>query len=119
MNNQFKIIDKQFISYYGGYGHLISNGNCKFWLWHDEAGSQKVCDTLNIIMEENEVLKSDLAEHMVDLNNCKGRCSALELENQELKQRVSELELLNDGLNYALKYIKRIDVEIDIGDDTE
>ena len=56
---RFKIIDKQFISYYGGNAHLISNGNCKFWLWHDESGSQKVCDKLNIIMEENEQLKKE------------------------------------------------------------
>lgn len=38
-------------------------------------------------------------------------------ENKQLKQRISELELLNDGLNYALKNIKKIDVEIDVGDD--
>ena len=68
--NRFKIIDKEFISYYGGNGHLISNGNCKFWLWHDESGSQKVCDKLNIIMEENEQLKK--------------RIKALEREVQEL-----------------------------------
>ena len=59
---RFKIIDKEFISYYGGNGHLISNGNCKFWLWHDESGSQKVCDKLNIIMEENEQLKKENKE---------------------------------------------------------
>ena len=35
-------------------------------------------------------------------------------ENKELKHRVAELELLNDGLNYALKYIRKIDVEIDV-----
>ena len=37
-------------------------------------------------------------------------------ENEQLKQRISELELLNDGLNYALKNIRKIDVEIDVGD---
>ena len=35
-------------------------------------------------------------------------------ENQQLQNRIKELELLNDGLNYALKYIRQIDVEIDI-----
>jgi len=40
-----------------------------------------------------------------------------EKENKQLKQRINELELLNDGLNYALKYIKKIDVEIEVNDD--
>ena len=62
IEKRFKIIDKEFISYYGGNGHLISNGNCKFWLWHDESESQKVCDKLNIIIEENEQLKKAAKE---------------------------------------------------------
>lgn len=66
---RFKIIDKEFISYYGGNGHLISNGNCKFWLWHDESESQKVCDKLNIIMEENEQLKKE-NERLKNWNKC-------------------------------------------------
>lgn len=36
-------------------------------------------------------------------------------ENDTLKHRIAELELLNDGLNYALKNIRKIDVEVDIG----
>ena len=60
-NKRFKIIDKQFISYYGGYAYLIGNGNFKFWLWHNESESQKVCDKLNSIMEWNDDLKSTLA----------------------------------------------------------
>ena len=35
-------------------------------------------------------------------------------ENHQLQNRIKELELLNDGLNYVLKYIRQIDVEIDI-----
>ena len=37
-------------------------------------------------------------------------------ENEQLKQRIKELELLNDGLKYALQNIRKIDVEIDVGD---
>lgn len=37
-------------------------------------------------------------------------------ENQQYKNRINELELLNDGLNHALKNIKQIDVEIDLND---
>ena len=37
-------------------------------------------------------------------------------ENEQLKQQIKELELLNDGLNYALQNIRKIDVEIDVSD---
>ena len=37
-------------------------------------------------------------------------------EDERLKQRIKELELLNDGLKYALQNIRKIDVEIDVGD---
>ena len=85
---RFTIIDEQFISYYGGTGHLISNGECKIWLWHSKEESQKVCDKLNNVLDENE----------------------------QLKQRIKELELLNNSLNYALQNIRKIDVEIDVRD---
>ena len=44
------------------------------------------------------------------------KCHNLEEENEQLKQQIKELELLNDSLIYALKYIRKIDVEIDVGD---
>lgn len=61
-NKRFKIVDEQFISYYGGTGHQISNGECGFWLWHSKTESQKVCDKLNNILDENEQLKKQLKE---------------------------------------------------------
>ena len=57
---RFKIVDEQFISYYGGTGHKISNEECGFWLWHNKIESQKVCDKLNNILDENEQLKKDV-----------------------------------------------------------
>ena len=57
---RFKIVDKQFISYYGGTGYKISNEECGFWLWHNKNESQKVCDKLNSILDENEQLKKEL-----------------------------------------------------------
>lgn len=91
--NRFKIIDKEFISYYGGNGHLISNGNCKFWLWHDESGSQKVCDKLNIIIEENEQLKETNKDlrYTIELNNQDDYIDFLEKQNEILKERIEEL----------------------------
>ena len=56
-NKRFKIVDEQFISYYGGTGYKISNEECDFWLWHNKNESQKVCDKLNSILDENEELK--------------------------------------------------------------
>lgn len=66
---QWKIIDEEFISYIideefisytaGGTAQLISNGECEFWLWHDKEETQKVCDKLNSILDENEQLKKE------------------------------------------------------------
>lgn len=60
-----------------------------------------------IYIGEND---SGWQDMLVDLLN------ALHEENGELKQRINELELLNDGLNYALQNIRKIDVEIDLND---
>lgn len=56
-NKRFEIVDERFISYYGGTGYKISNEECGFWLWHNKNESQKVCDKLNSILDENEQLK--------------------------------------------------------------
>lgn len=47
MTEKFKIVDTEFISYYGGYAHIISNGEYKIRLFHDEIESQQICDMLN------------------------------------------------------------------------
>ena len=89
----FKIIDEEFISYYGGNGHLISNGNCEFWLWHDESESQKVCDKLNIIMEKNEQLKKE-NKHLrctIESNSQDDYIDYLKKQNERLKERITEL----------------------------
>lgn len=56
-NKRFEIVDERFISYYGGTGYKISNEECGFWLWHNKNESQKVCDKLNSILDENKQLK--------------------------------------------------------------
>ena len=58
-NKRFEIVDERFISYYGGTGYKISNEECGFWLWHNKNESQKVCDKLNSILDENEQLKKE------------------------------------------------------------
>ena len=45
-----------------------------------------VVDVLNDLDSENTHLKYSLGAYMVDLNNYKGKCSALEQENEQLKQ---------------------------------
>lgn len=47
VNKLWKIIGKEFISYYGGHAYLISNGDCKFHIWENEKDAEKVCDMLN------------------------------------------------------------------------
>ena len=95
---RFKIVDEQFISYYGGTGYKISNEECGFWLWHNKNESQKVCDKLNSILDENGQLRKEnnmlSCELSVSANkeisrNC--RIAELEEENEELKQHNTEL----------------------------
>ena len=50
----------------------------------------EVCPLLNDIDSENTHVKYSLSAYMVDLNNCKGKCSALEEENGQLKQSHKE-----------------------------
>ena len=64
-NKRFEIVDERFISYYGGTGYKISNEECGFWLWHNKNESQKVCDKLNSILDENRQLK----QHNTELIN--------------------------------------------------
>ena len=56
---EWRIVDERFISYYGGTGHLISNNECKFWLWHSREESQRVCDMLNNLQETNTQLSKE------------------------------------------------------------
>ena len=97
-NKRFLIDDEQFISYYGGTGYKISNEECGFWLWHNKNESQKVCDKLNSILDENEQLRKEndmlSCELSVSANkeisrNC--RIAELEEENEQLKQHNTEL----------------------------
>ena len=75
---------------------------------------EEFVDYLNNVTCEYERLRGSMENSECIL--CTEINEDLEKENKRLKQRVAELELLNDGLNYALKYIRKIDVEIDIGD---
>lgn len=88
--NEWKIIDEEFISYYGGTGHLISNGKCEFWLWHNKKESQKVCDMLNTLEFENYELKCTLALDAIDFIVANGKRINIppyyEFENKEVKK---------------------------------
>lgn len=56
-------------------------------------------------------IKQELTEQeVVDLLN------QLSEENKQLKQRINELELLNDRLNYALQNIHKINMEVVLDD---
>ena len=63
----------------------------------------EVCPLLNDIDSENTHVKYSLSAHMVDLNNCKGKCSALEEENEQLKQ--SNERIVKD-IDLALGFIR-------------
>ena len=51
----------------------------------------EVCPLLNDIDSENTHVKHSLSAYMVDLNNCKGKCSVLEEENEQLKEEIKDL----------------------------
>jgi hypothetical protein len=60
--NQWQIIDEEFISYTGGTAQLISNGKCKVHLWETPEGAQLFCDRLNDLIGENQRLRERLVE---------------------------------------------------------
>lgn len=80
---RFKIVDEQFISYYGGTGHKISNEECGFWLWHNKIESQEVCDKLNSILDEKEQLKEEIKDFQTLL---------ADKENELLKPIIRQIE---------------------------
>ena len=84
-NKRWKIIEEQFISYYGGCGYKISNGECGFWLWHSKEESQKVCDKLNELNDENDVLKQQLKTKYI-VNKQYEELQKVKEENEQLKQ---------------------------------
>lgn len=65
--------------------------------------AKDLCDLLNELHEENEQLKYNLYDHMVDLNNSTGKCSALEIENEQLNQQIKELKAYNNWLISVLE----------------
>jgi cell division protein FtsB len=72
------------------------------WLTFD-----KVVELLNELHEENQALKSDRARYEEE---CR-----LDIF-KELHDENEKLKLENSGLKYALKYIKKIDVKIEVDD---
>lgn len=61
-NKLWKIIDEQFISYYGGYAYLITNGDYMFHVWERKEDAQKVCAKLNEVIQENKRIKQELVQ---------------------------------------------------------
>lgn len=56
---RFTIVNEEFILYFSGTAHKISNGECTFRLWHNKEESQTVCDKLNEVHKENIKLKKE------------------------------------------------------------
>ena len=95
------------------------NGGAKYYDWcvmkNDEIilrlttrmDCKDVVEVLNELSEENEELKYSLSAHMVDLNNYKGKCSALEIENEQLKQLINRLTLDNTKQKKVLNATKK------------
>ena len=109
-NKRFKIVDEQFISYYGGTGHKISNEECGFWLWHNKIESQKVCDKLNSILDENEQLKEEIKDFQDLLANRENELLKpvwdkiySEFENIVYAEKRAIINLLNECYDEIMK----------------
>ena len=68
---------------------------------------------LNQLNDENNELKSRLCDCHTFLSSK----TMVENNNAELRKENEQLKLKIDGLEYALKNIKRIDVEIDLNNE--
>lgn len=68
MTEQWRIISEEFISYDGGCAQVISNGDCKIYLWHNKEEAQRVCDLLNDLNDEKVELKEYARELLTALN---------------------------------------------------
>ena len=44
---RFTIIGQEYVSFYGGYAQIVSNGTFEFRVWEEEEVAQKICDLLN------------------------------------------------------------------------
>ena len=69
---------------------------------------EDVVDVLNDLDSENTHLKYSLGAYIVDLNNYKGKCSALEQENEQLKQVIAEDEKIISSTYDELTKLRRI-----------
>lgn len=96
---QFRIIEEDiWISYYGGTGQLISDGECEFHIWGRKETAQKVCDKLNEQYEQIQSLEKENNELKTSLSKLGGKyvgkgfsnkmtIAKLEKENEQLKER--------------------------------
>lgn len=63
--NKFTIVDKKYISYYGGYAQVIFNGKYTFHIWENKEDTNELCNILNNLIEqskENVKLKKKINE---------------------------------------------------------
>lgn len=92
--NKLYSIEGRFISYDGGHAYLLSNDECKFWVWQNKEESQEVCDKLNEIIEENERLKKEIQEVKTDEK---------QLSISFMGYKMQLIEVLQRNYNYAYK----------------
>ena len=95
-DKRFTIGDRALQEVYGGCIPAILDGGIP-------CTQSQVLKLLNELHEENEQLKYNLYDHMVDLNNSTGKCSALEIENEQLNQQIKELKAYNNWLISVLE----------------
>lgn len=85
--------DKRFINDIDNGKLIDTKGELSTIYYSDSVDFYELWEFLNKLNDENEQLKYNLFAHMIDLNNYKGKCSALEIENEQLKKQTEELKV--------------------------
>lgn len=81
---EFVIIDEEYVIYAQGNAYVISNGERKFSIWEDEDEAQKVCDYLNEQQNKTKTFK-ELALDLLDENE------EYEKDSENMQQKINVL----------------------------
>lgn len=57
-DKRFIIVGEEYVSYYGGYAYVISDGVFEFQVWGEKEDAQKLCDLLNVQDRKIKVLQN-------------------------------------------------------------
>lgn len=72
-DKRFIIVGEEYVSYYGGYAQVISNGALEFMIWEEKEDAQKLCDLLNEQDKKINVLQNSweiMNQRLLEKSKC-------------------------------------------------